>query len=118
MRVRAKQRDFNIFELFLHDNEATSVTPFSQWDLAKKLNEMADDMCPEMFVQFVSPDDSSLSQWNVRFSTDRYDTDDHGEPKYQTYPTPRVYDERVFRRMLPPELDELLLELNKADIEL
>ena len=118
MRVQAKQKTFNIYELFLHDNEATNVTPFSQLDLAKKLNEMAEDMCPEMFVQFVCPDDSCLSQWNIRFNTDRYECGDNGETKFQTYPMSRVYDERVFRRMLPPELDELLMELDKASVVL
>jgi len=116
MIVKAKDRNFNVFELFLHDNEAADVKPFNQWELSKRLNEMALDICPECFVYFVCPDDSCLSQWNVRFNTERYECDDKGEQKFQTYPAQRVYDERVFRRMIPPELDELLLELNKAEI--
>jgi hypothetical protein len=118
MKVKAKQREFRLYHLFLHDHESTSVYPFDQWSMAKRLNELAEDMFPEMLVVFVSPDDSGMSQWNVRFSKDRYDTTFNGETKYQMYPMPRVYSEREFRRLLPKELDKALKELDKVVIVL
>lgn len=118
MKVKAKEREFSIYDLFCHDHEATSVSPFSDWDVAQALNIKAQDLYPERYVFFVCPSDSSLSQWNVRFSADRYDYDDNNDVKYETYPMPRVYDERAFRKLIPVELDEVLMELNNTVVEL
>lgn len=114
MNISAGKREFNIFSLFLHDNEAADVCPFSQWELAKKLDEAAEKLYPERRVHFVSPDESGNSAWQVWFKKDRYD-----DGSFPVFPgTMRAYDERTFRRSLPAELDEVLLELNKADIVL
>jgi hypothetical protein len=118
MKVQAKEREFSIFDLFCHDHESVNVRPFSQWALAAALTTMAEELYPEYFIQFVCPDDSGLGQWNVRFNKNRYDYDNDNNPKYTLYPMPRVYDERAFRRLLPAELDEVLLELNKVVVEL
>lgn len=113
MKVRAREREFNVFELFLHDSAGTSVAPFDEMSLAVAMNEWAEKICPESFVEFVCSDDTfASSTWHVKFNTDRYEFDKEGQNKFQVYPAARVYDEREFRRSLPPELDELLLELN------
>lgn len=113
MKVKAREREFNIFELFLHDGAGGSVAPFDERSLAAALNQWAEKVCPESFVWFVCPDDTfASSTWHVRFNTDRYEFDKDGQNKFQTYPAQRAYGEREFRRSLPPELDELLLELN------
>ena len=111
MKVSASKREFNIFELFLHDSETVDAKPFSPWELMKKLNETAEKMYPERYVNFECSDISST--WKVWFQKDRVRIDD-ADP----YPQNRVYDERVFRNSIPVELDEILLELNKADIVL
>jgi hypothetical protein len=119
MKVRAIEREFNIFEIFCHDDEMSSTRPFDGWEMARVLNEKAEELYPDRYVWFVCPDESGLGQWNVRFNKDRHDYGDGlGDVRFKTYPMPRVYDERAFRRLLPAELDEVLLELNKLDFEL
>jgi hypothetical protein len=119
MKVQAKQKEFNIYNLFLHDNGEAEVTPFDQWSLAKKLNELAQGITSwSMFIDFVSPRDSDSSQWQIRFNKSAYDTGEDGRMRCKVYPTTRVYDERSFRRNIPVELDEVLMELDKVDIVL
>ena len=54
----------------------------------------------------------------MRFNVDRYECDDQGENKFQMYPMHRMYDERTFRRLIPAELDEVLLEMNNVVVNL
>jgi hypothetical protein len=118
MKVTAKEREFNIFELFLHDSDAADVCPFDPQSLRAWLNKKAEELYPEYHVEFVSADDTFASScWYVHFNLNRYDYEGD-QVRYVSYPTERVHDERSFRRQLPPELDEVLLELNKAAVEL
>lgn len=119
MNASAGKREFSIFSLFLHDNEAADARPFSQWELAKALNAKAIDLYPHRLVEFVCPDDSGNSAWYVRFNANRYTVNGRGEQVFDVFPgVTRCYDERTFRRIIPVELDEVLLELDKADIVL
>ena len=117
MKVRAKEREFNVFEMFCHDDEASSTWPFDGWEVARALNEKAGEMYPDRYVWFVCPDDSGLSQWSVRFNKDRSDYD-REDTDYYTFPQVRVYDESSFRRQIPAELDEVLMEMNNTGFEL
>ena len=117
MKVSVSEQEVNIFELFLRDREADGETPFDPWDLAVHLDALAAAAYPDRFVEFVPPD-GPWEGWSVRFNADGRDRDEHGSVRFQTYPVLEVCDERVLRRMIPPELDEVLLELNKAKVEL
>ena len=117
MKVKASEREFGVYGMFLHD-QGPQVSPFCQWSLALQMNMLAEQAFPELYVRFVCPDDSGLSQWSVRFGPSRYDCGDDGEPKFETYPKGRVYDERAFRMSLPAELDEVLGEMDDAELTL
>ena len=66
-------------------------------------------------VEFVCPQDSGLPHWYVRFKPDRYADGD----RFEMFPgVSRFYSERTLRNLIPAELDEVLLEMNKADIVL
>jgi hypothetical protein len=116
MKVKAKVGEFNVYDLFV-EFESTEVGPFGQYYLAKALNEWAERKYPDMFVEFVSPDDSGLSQWNVRFHEKRYEYGTQGV-KFETYPKRRVHGERDLRRHIPAALDEVLLDLDEEELEL
>lgn len=118
MKVKAKVREFNIFSLFLHESNDSDVSPFDQLSLERWLNEHVSSAFPDVFVQFVSPMNSSLGQWNVRFNENAYDYGDDGRNNFDTYPMPRVYDDKAFRKLIPAKLKEVLLELNKIEIDL
>lgn len=115
MTVTATKREFNIYDLFLHDMPQAEVAPFGEWNLAKALNETAVMLYPHRLVEFVCPADSGNSQWYVRFKPDRY-VDGDG---FDVFPgVNRCYDERTLRKLLPVELDEVFMEMNKVDIVL
>ena len=42
MKLRAQESELNIFELFCHDDDATSTRPFDGWEVARVLNETAE----------------------------------------------------------------------------
>lgn len=118
MKVRAAERQFNIFELFIHDHEATEVRPFCQWTLQQRLNELAEAQFPDSYVFFTCPDDNGLSQWNVHFNKDRYDYDSQPGVKFRTYPQPRVHSVKDFLKLIPRELETILRALENVEIEL
>ena len=110
MKVSAKEREFNLFERFLHD--ADSVSPFDEDDLVKKLNELAERLAPDCYIEIRASD---LSSWSVLWNESRMNWAEYPGGNFKVFPgTTRVYDERAFRRSLPAQLDEVLLDLNEA----
>ena len=112
MNVSAGKREFNIFDLFLHDKSPDAMIPFNSCELVKWMNDEAEKLYPQRFVNFECSD-ILCSSWKVWFHPELHRADD-SDP----YPNKRVYDERTFRNSIPAELDEVLLALNKADIVL
>jgi len=112
MKVKAS-RNFNIFFLFCHDMAET--LPFDQWSLAKDMNVLAETMFPEAFIQFVTPSDNGLDQWQVRYNKNRYEYGDYGV-KFETYPKKRCYTEAQVRKAIPKALDAALVDLDIAEL--
>lgn len=114
MKIKAGVREFNIFLLFCHDNDAVDVMPFSQYVLEKRLNAVAEELFPGQMINFISPDDSGLSQWVVHYKVDRYST----SQRCQAYPTTRVWTEKDVRKNMPTSLVEVLEIIGDREIEL
>jgi hypothetical protein len=113
MKVSAKERGFNLFERFLFDlHDAEGVSPFDEDDLVKKLNELAERLAPDCYIEIVASD---ISSWSLLWNESRTNWAKNPDKNFKVFPgTTRVYDERAFRRSLPAQLDEVLLDLNEA----
>lgn len=96
MKITVKE-EFNIFELFVHDNEA--IHAICPYELAEAINEHLDDwrVCPP----------ESLSRFTV-FAT--YDEEESYMERYYTV--------QQVKAELPSDLIDRLEEINKLDLDL
>ena len=96
MKITVKE-EFNIFELFVHDNEA--IHAICPYELAEAINEHLDDwrVCPP----------ESLSRFTV-FAT--YDEEESYMERYNTV--------QQVKAELPSDLIDRLEEINKLDLDL
>lgn len=116
MNISAEKHNFDIYDLFCHDNPAADVRPFSHYDVESKLNFMAEEFFPRVFVRFVSPDTTGNTSWVVHFGIDRYAFEDSGRTKSEVFPVLRVYTKEDMIRSIPPELVEILDYINRSEI--